>query len=257
VLDNWTFYLAAIPSVIALGLSKGGFSIVGSMATPILVLAPGLSPVSAAAILLPLLIIGDVASVWAFRREFSAPNLRILLPASVVGVGLGWLTAARINEDVIRIIVGLISLGFVAVTLMREWLRQHAPTEPRLGPGAFWGMVAGFTSFVSHSGGPPFQVYVQPQRLAPNVFSGTATMFFAAVNAMKLGPYFLLGQFNTENLSQSAILAPFALVATFFGIRIVRRIAIDRYYGIILFMTFVLGAWLVYDGGRALALTAL
>jgi uncharacterized protein len=252
VLNDWAFYLATVSAVIVLGLSKGGFTIVGTMATPLLVLAPGMSPVRAAAILLPLLVMGDVASVFAFRREFSAPNLRILLPGSLVGIGLGWLMAAQINEEVIRVFVGLVSIGFVIFMLLRRGFQSDAPTTPAIAPGLFWGAVAGFTSFVSHSGAPPFQVYVQPQRLAPNVFSGTATMFFAATNALKLVPYFFLGQFKTDNLDQSLELAPIALVATFAGIWIVRRINVDRFYAIILAMTFFLGAWLVYDGVAAL-----
>ena len=255
VVNEWTFYLAAISSVIVLGLSKGGFTILGTMATPLLVLAPGMSPVRAAAILLPLLVMGDVASVAAFRREFSWANLRILLPGSLIGIGLGWLVAAQISEEIIRIFVGLVSIGFVAFMLLRSRLQSNVPAEPTVAPGLFWGAVAGFTSFVSHSGAPPFQVYVQPQRLAPNVFSGTATMFFAATNALKLVPYFFLGQFKTDNLGQSLALAPIALVATFAGIWIVRRINVDRFYAIILVLTFVLGAWLVYDGVRAEWLT--
>jgi len=256
MLSDWTFYCAAIPAVIALGLARGGFNSVGALSTPLLALAPGLSPVTAAAILLPLLIFGDIVSVWNFRKEFSWPNLRVLLPASVIGIAIGWLAAGRLNEDVVRVLIGLISIGLVMFMLLKSRLNDLSVARPTKPAGIFWGSVAGFTSFVSHSGGPPFQVYVLPQRLAPNVFAGTATMFFAAVNAMKLVPYFLLGQFKTETLSVSAALAPVALAATFGGIWVVRRISVDRFYGIILALTFFFGAWLVVDGVRALAVTA-
>ena len=257
MLNDWTFYLAAIPAVFALGLSKGGFNALGAVATPLLALAPGISPVSAAAILLPLLVFGDVVSVIAFRKEFSWPNLRVLIPSAVIGIGIGWLAAARFNEDVIRLLIGLVSVGFVAFMLLRSRLDQANAAAPSTPQGVLWGAVAGFTSFVSHSGSPPFQVYVLPQRLAPNVFAGTATMFFASVNAMKLIPYFLLGQFKSETLAQSLTLAPIALAATFLGIWLVRRISPDRFYGVILALTFFFGAWLVYDAVRALAVTSL
>ncbi len=55
------FYLAAIPAVTFLGLSKGGFAGVGLMATPLLALV--LPPLQAAAILLPILLLQDVISV--------------------------------------------------------------------------------------------------------------------------------------------------------------------------------------------------
>jgi len=257
MLSDWTFYLAAIPAVFALGLSKGGFNALGAVATPMLALAPGISPVSAAAILLPLLVFGDVVSVIAFRKEFSWPNLRVLIPSSAIGIGFGWLAAARLNEDIIRLLIGLVSIGFVAFMLMRSRLDQAQEGNPSTPQGVFWGAIAGFTSFVSHSGSPPFQVYVLPQRLSPNVFAGTATMFFASVNAMKLVPYFLLGQFKSEALTLSIALAPIALAATFLGIWVIRRISPDRFYGLILALTFFFGAWLVYDAARALAVTAL
>ena len=73
--------------------------------------------------------------------------------------------------------------------------------------GVFWGAVSGFTSFVSHAGGPPYQIYVTPLRLAPRIFAGTMVVFFFIVNALKLVPYFFLGQFARANLLTSAVLA--------------------------------------------------
>src|SRR5271156_4547572 len=91
------FYLVAIPAVIILGLSKGGFSGLSSLAMPMLSLVD--SPVRAAAILLPILIVQDWVSVWAFRRDFSSRNLVILIPASMIGVALGRPLAARGRHD--------------------------------------------------------------------------------------------------------------------------------------------------------------
>jgi uncharacterized protein len=89
-----------------------------------------------------------------------------------------------------------------------------------------------------------------PQDLKPRVFAGTATMFFAAVNLIKIPPYFLLGQFSRENLTVSAGLIPVAILATFAG----GRVAPDRFYAIILIITFAIGAKLTYDAVQALFL---
>ena len=74
------FYLVAITVVILYGLSKGGFSGLGSLGVPILSLVT--SPVRAAAIVLPILIVQDWVSVWAFRRDYSLRNLIILTPSA-------------------------------------------------------------------------------------------------------------------------------------------------------------------------------
>ena len=245
------FYLAAVLAVIILGLSKGGFSGLGMLATPIFSLV--VSPVRAAAIVLPVLIVQDWVSVWAFRRDFSSRNLVILIPSSVIGVLAGWVLASRVSDDVVRLALGAISIAFVGCMLIRDRLGRAVVEKPAIPAGVLWGSLAGFTSFVSHSGAPPFQVYVMPQYLKPRVFAGTATMFFAAVNLLKIPPYFLLGQFSRDNLAVSAGLIPVAVLSTFAGVWLVRRAPPDRFYLIILGLTFLIGVKLTYDAVSALA----
>ena len=245
------FYLVAIPAVIVLGLSKGGFTGLSSLAMPMLSLVT--SPVRAAAIVLPVLIVQDWVSVWAFRRDFSPRNLLILIPSSMIGIAAGWALAARVSEDAVRLAVGAISIVFVFYMLLRDRLGLAAVNRPGGASGLVWGSLAGFTSFISHAGAPPFQVYVMPQNLKPRVFAGTATMFFAAVNLIKVPPYFMLGQFSGDNLKVSLALIPVAVLSTFAGVWLVRRVDAARFYAIILVITFVIGVKLTYDALRALA----
>ena len=244
------FYLAAIPAVILLGLSKGGFSGLSSLAMPLVALA--ISPVKAAAIILPILIVQDWVSVWAFRRDWDLRNLAILAPAGAIGVAAGWLMAARVDEQAVRLAVGLISVGFVAFMLLRDRLASAAATEATVAPGLFWGAVAGFTSFVSHTGAPPTMVYLLPQRLTPRIFAGTSAILFAIVNLLKVGPYFALGQFSRDNLSASASLLPVAVASTFAGVWLVRRVSAERFYVAVLALTFLVGVKLIWDGAWGL-----
>lgn len=245
------FYLAAVAAVVLFGLSKGGFSGLSTLGIPLMSLVA--SPVKAAAIVLPILIVQDWVSVWAFRRDFSSRNLVILIPSALVGVGLGWLMAARVSDDAVRLAIGVISIGFVLYMLIRDRLGRAPVDKPGVPSGILWGSLAGFTSFISHSGAPPFQVYVMPQYLKPRVFAGTATMFFAAVNLIKVPPYFLLGQFSRDNLIVSAGLIPVAVLSTFAGVWLVRRVSVDKFYAIILALTFLIGVKLTYDAVLALA----
>ncbi len=243
---DWTFYSAAVPAVVLLGLSKGGFSGLSTLAMPLLALA--ISPVRAAAIVLPILIVQDWVSVWAFRRDFDVRNLAILLPGALIGLAAGWLLAARVDEAAVRLAVGLISIGFVIFMLLRDRFAGGAVAPANVAPGIFWGALGGFTSFVSHAGGPPLMVYVMPQKLSPRVFAGTLTMFFAAVNLLKVPPYFLLGQFSSDNLTASATLFPLAIAATLAGVWLVRRVSAERFYILVLVLTFLIGVKLSYDG---------
>ena len=245
------FYLLAVPAVILMGLSKGGFAGLSALSMPLMSLAA--SPVKAAAILLPLLIVQDWVSVWAFRRDFSSRNLAILIPAAMIGVAAGWLLAARVSEEAVKFALGAISIVFVLYMVARNRLGLQPVARPGVPSGLAWGALAGFTSFISHAGAPPFQVYVMPQNLTPRVFAGTATMFFAAVNLLKIPGYALLGQLSRDNLIVSAGLIPIAILSTFAGVWLVKRVSAERFYAIILVLTFLIGVKLSYDAIVGLA----
>ncbi len=247
---DWSFYIAAVPAVILFGLSKGGFSGLSLLGLPIMAL--GVAPVRAAAIMLPILIVQDWVGVWAFRDSVSWRNIAILVPASLIGIGLGWQFASQVSEALVRLAVGLISIGFVLYTLARARMLAMAATRPNPISGVFWGALAGFTSFVSHAGAPPFQVYVMPQRLSPREYAGTATIFFASANILKAPAYFALGQFSNANLNASLSLFPIAIASTFAGVWLVKRIPAERFYNLILGMTFLVGLKLSYDALREL-----
>jgi uncharacterized membrane protein YfcA len=231
-------------------VSKSGLSALGALAVPILALA--ISPVQAAAITLPIMVVQDWVGVYAFRREVDGRNLAILLPGALIGVVLAYFMAARVSEDVVRLAIGIVSVGFVALTLNRDRLQAAKAQEAKVAPGLFWGALSGFASFVSHAGGPPFLVYTMPQRLASPVFAGTSVLFFAAVNLMKVPPYLLLGQFTRTNLTASLMLLPLAIASTLAGVWVVRRVPAEKFYRIVLAVTFGLGVKLIYDAARAL-----
>jgi uncharacterized membrane protein YfcA len=245
--DPW-FYAAALPAVMLAGLSKGGFGgAMGFVGVPLMALV--MSPVQAAAIMLPILVLMDMVSLWTWRGVYDRQTLIFTMPGAVVGIGIGWLTAAIVTADMVRFIVGAIAILFVG-----RWLWQlvrHGAThvaDPDRVAGSFWGTVAGFTSFVAHVGGPPFQIYALPLRLDPRVFTGTAAIFFAATNALKLVPYFMLGQFDATNLTASAVLMPVAPLATLAGAWLVRRMRPEIFYPFTYCTVAVIAAKLIYDG---------
>ncbi len=239
------YYAAAVISVALFGLSKAGLSALGALGIPVMALV--MSPVKAAAITLPILIVQDWVGVWAFRRDFDRRNLLILIPASLLGVAAGWLLASRVSDAVVRLAVGLISLGFVVFMLVRDRMASAKATKADIAPGIFWGALSGFTSFVSHAGGPPFLVYAMPQKLEPRVFAGTSVIFFAMVNLLKIPPYFWLDQFSRENLTQSLLLLPVGIVSTLVGVWVTRVVPMAKFYNAVLLLSFVVGVKLVYD----------
>src|SRR5436190_9260971 len=239
------FYAAAIPAVIFLGLSKGGFSGIGMVSTPLLAII--LPPLEAAAILLPIILLQDAISVWIYRRVWDPWNLKVMIPGCVVGVGLAWLFAAYVSTGAIRLAVGLIALGFVAYTAFRHWLPSES-RSPRASHGVFWGALSGFTTTLIQIGAPPYYAFVLPQRLPKMVYVGTTVMFFAAANMMKIVPYFALGQVSSTGLATSCALFPLAIACNFLGIYLVRITPEAMFYQLTNVIVLVLGCELTRQG---------
>jgi uncharacterized membrane protein YfcA len=241
--DPW-FYAAAIPAMIVLGIAKGGFGAIGLLVVPILAVV--ISPVQAAGITLPILILSDFVAVASYWGAWDRRVLAIMLPGALIGIAIGWLTAAWVTEQEIRLILGVVSVAFA----LNYWFRHRLnplPREPDVVKGTFWAAITGFTSFVSHAGGPPYQIFVVPLRLPPRIFAGTLVIFFFILNSVKLAPYFFLGQFNAENLLTSAVLLPVSIPATLFSVWLVKRIDPMKFYQAVYALIFLVGLFLVFQ----------
>ncbi|HMN73468.1 MAG TPA: sulfite exporter TauE/SafE family protein [Rhodoblastus sp.] len=248
--ESPVFYAAAIPAVILVGLSKGGFAGLATLSLPLLALVS--PPIRAAAIMLPILIVQDMVSVWFYRHDFDRRVTAILLGGSLIGIAAGALFAAHVSNAAVLLIVGVIASGFVLYTWLRKSSRGEEPQPAKLAPGIFWGACLGFTSFIANAGSPPFQVYVLPQRLKPQTYAGVQTMVFAAVNLIKLAAFFALGQVSLDNFAVSASLFPLAIAAIFGGVWLVRRVQAGVFYKFVYAMTFVIGLKLIWDGLKGL-----
>lgn len=253
--------MAALAAVLLVGLSKGGLGgAFALMGVPVLALV--MPPVQAAALLLPILLMMDAVSLWAWRGWWNGTVLRAMLPAAVLGIALGWLAAAVTSEAAVRLIVGVVALGFVARMLLARVTRAASGDLPASATASatamgrakawFWGTLAGFTSFVAHAGGPPFQVYTLPMRLDPRVYTGTSVVFFAVVNAVKVLPYAALGLFDAPLLGAALVMLPLAVLAVLAGAALVRRMRAAVFYPFMYAMVALVGAKLVHDGLRGL-----
>lgn len=247
--DSPAALLAVSFAVVLVGLSKGGMGgAFALMGVPVLALV--MPPVQAAALLLPILLMMDAISLWTWRGWFDRTTLRMMLPGAAIGVAVATLVAAITSDTLVRLIVGLVALGFVARLILS---RANAQARPHsVLRGTFWGAATGFTSFVAHAGGPTFQVYALPLRLDPKLYTGTSVLFFAIVNVVKVVPYAALGQFSGAVLVSALVMLPLAVLATLAGAAIVRRLRAEVFYPFMYVMIAIVGVKLVWDGVFAL-----
>jgi uncharacterized protein len=244
------FYMAAIPAMIIIGISKGGFGgSLGMLGVPLITLF--ISPVQAAAILLPILCLMDIFGLIAYRRGADWKNLWCLLPGALFGITVGALLFQYLNDDIIRLIIGLMAVVFT----LNHWLKPKLDTPPHgasIIKGSLWGSLSGFTSFVAHAGGPPLQFYMLPQKINKTLFVGTSVWFFFAVNYIKLIPYAYLGQFSAENLGTSLLLLPLAPIGIWCGVKAHDKVPEQLFYKIAYAALFIVGLKLLWDAFNGL-----
>jgi len=240
--DPW-FWALAIPAVALTGISKGGLGGGAAVATPLMALT--IPPAQAAAIMLPVLCLMDIAGVRAYLGRWHARVMRIIVPAGLLGTGIGALTIRHMNDDVIRILLGVVALGFLAWTL---YPRKRFVRTPGPRAGWFWGTLSGFTSFITHAGSPPIMVYLLPQKLDKDAFIATSLVFFFGLNYAKILPYIWLGLFDARILTTAALLVPVGIAGIYAGLWLQRRIDVRWFYGLIYTLLFVTGSRLLYEG---------
>lgn len=240
----WFWSLAVIASIFV-GMGKGGLPVVGMLGVPVLSLA--ISPIAAAGLLLPVYVLSDMFGLYAYRHAFDRRVLMIIVPGMVFGVAVGWATAHMVPEWAVTALVGLIGSVFAVSALIKKPV-DGPPRRAIVGPGLFWGSIAGFTSFVSHTGGPPYQVYTLPLRMSKLVFAGTSTIAFAIINAVKLVPYYFLGQLNPGNLKIAVFLMPPAALAVFLGVKLVKWLPEKVFFRVVTWALLAVSLKLIWDG---------
>ncbi|MBX2837506.1 MAG: sulfite exporter TauE/SafE family protein [Gammaproteobacteria bacterium] len=239
--DPAWFALLALAAFLV-GLSKGGLPAIGMLSVPILSLS--MPPLVAAVLLLPIYILSDIVSVWLYRREFSLDNVKVLVPAGILGVLIGWATASFVSDRMVSVLIGMMGISFC----LHQWTKKKnhkiaAPTNIR--KGLVWGTLSGFTSFVSHAGAPPFQIYVLPQRLPKMVFAGTSTIVFASVNLAKVIPYSSLHPYTLSTLKISLYLLPVAAIGTVVGKKLIERLSEKWFFLAVQIALFIISAKLI------------
>lgn len=245
----WGFLPFAFLSAYFVGLSKGGLPAVSMLSVPLL--SFWINPLTAAALLLPIFMVSDMFGIWLYRRIYSARNLAILIPSGLLGVFLGYLAAPYLSVALMNAAVGAIGVFYC----LRSWFFARQSDEPRpgkLGAGIFWGTLAGITSFVSHAGAPPFQVYVLPQKLAKLSFAGTATITFAMINFAKLPPYLALGQFENVDFRLVGALMVMALLGTWSGAKLTRILPEKTFFMTVQIALFALSIQLIWRASGSL-----
>ena len=243
--DIWFFAVAA-PAVLFAGISKGGFGSGAAFASSA-ILALILPPAQAVALMLPLLMVIDLSALRPYWGKWHRPDARALILGALPGVAAGMALFGLADADLLRLLIGAISVGFVIWHGLQRLGRIRSPARRLPGwAGLLAGLVAGFTSFVSHAGGPPAAVYLLSQRLDKTTFQATTVIVFWAINLMKFPPYLALGLFSADTLWAVLVLAPVAVAGTWLGVRAHRVVSDGLFFAFTYLLLGLTGARLIW-----------
>ncbi|AXI41497.1 sulfite exporter TauE/SafE family protein [Sulfitobacter sp. SK011] len=246
-LDLW-FFCVAGPAVLFAGISKGGFGSGAAFAAAsilALVIEPGL----ALGVMLPLLMLIDASALRPYWRKWSGIDVKLLLIGGLPGIAVGAALYQVASPDLFRLLIGGVAVGFVVwhLALASGLIRLARTRMPDLA-GVLIGSVVGFTTFVSHAGGPPAAVFLLSRGLTKTQYQATTVLLFWVLNIVKFLPYAALGMFTAQTFLANLVLAPFAILGTWIGVRAHHLVPERLFFALTYVLLFVTGTKLIWDG---------
>ena len=244
---NGAFFAVAAPAVLFAGVSKGGFGSGAAFASAT-ILALIIEPGAALGLMLPLLMLIDLATLRPYWKRWNWPDAKVLILGGVPGVALGVALFRVADADLLRLLIGVISVAFVLWHLaqragvIRPFARQLSPRT-----GVLAGVAAGFTSFISHAGGPPTALYLLSQGMGKTTYQATTVLAFWAINIAKFIPYAFLGLFTAQTALADLLLAPFALIGAWLGVRLHNAIPDTAFFALTYVLLTLTGSKLIWD----------
>ncbi len=247
------FWLIGGITIFVIAASKGAFGGgAASLGVPMLSLI--MDPIGAAIVVAPLICLMDMFTLRTFGpSSWSKPDLRVLIPGLVLGLGLGWIAIEWVDPRLVALMIGTISLSFAIHWFWKRRGKLPGETKPASAPlGLIAGAASGFTTFVAHAGGPPVAMYLMRRNLGKTIFVGTTAAVFTLGNILKLGPYGILMSERPETLASALLLAPLIPFGVWLGLRLHHRLS---YEGVMLATNILLiigGARLIWQAAGAL-----
>jgi uncharacterized membrane protein YfcA len=195
--------------------------------------------------LLPLLLVGDVIAVAAYRRHTDWSLLLRLLPAVAPGIVLGACFMAGVAESTMQRVIAMVLLGMAALHAVprvtgRALFQVHAPHDAaHWALAAIAGLTAGFATMTANAAGPVMTLYLLLAGLPVLGLLGTAAWFFLIVNAAKVPFSTHLDLISVPVLLMDLALVPALALGAVAGRFVVGRIRRQQFEDVALSMSVV------------------
>lgn len=241
-LDPLRWLLAGLAAVL-IGFSKTGLPGAGILAVPIMAWVFG-ARLSVGATL-PLLLVGDIFAVLAYRAHADWTQLRRLAPWVLAGLlvgtlGLWALGRMHLKADPLGPIIGVIILALLALTLLQRRGLLNWQPHSGLSTGLI-GVLAGFTTMISNAAGPVMGIFMTALGLNKQQLMGTTAWNFFLFNISKIPLLLWLTWDNraeplvtSASLSANLILAPLVVIGALVGRAVLPRLRQETFTTLLL-----------------------
>ncbi len=233
-------------AILITGISKSAFGgALGGIGVPMM--AMFMAPRLVVAVLLPILCVMDAFGVRAYWKKWSFEELKLILPAGLVGIVIGALAMGLLSDRYIKGMIGIIAISFMLDRIFQLRQRLHWQQPPGKYFARVCALVSGVTSTVAHAGGPPILVYLMARNLTKQMFVATTAVFFTVLNAGKLLPYAAMGFFTLDSWKIALSLAVFAPLGVWLGLYVLRIIPERYFFSLATALLGISGIKLLYD----------
>ncbi len=174
---------------------------------------------------LPLLVVGDICAVIAFRRHADWMRILKLIPWAGIGVVVGFFVLGAIDNAQARLLIGASLLVMIALHVLNRNsanVDQSGLRAPGVGP--IIGGMAGFVSMIANAAGPLMTLYLLAMRMPKMSFLGTSVYFFTLLNLFKIPFLVYLKIITLESAGANVRLIPFVVGGGFLGYGFARRV---------------------------------
>jgi uncharacterized membrane protein YfcA len=216
-------WILAVVAALGVGIGKAGLS--GMSMFHVLVFAFLFGARASTGVVLPLLLVGDVAAVRIFHQHARWDYVRRMLPPACLGVVLAAWFMRDLDETLYRPVIGWVTL----ILSILQFARMYRPDWLGNVPHARWfawtmGTLAGAATMLANAAGPVFAIYLIAVGLPKMEFVGTSAWFFFIINLFKVPFSIALGLIRGQTLMLNLLLAPAVLVGVLAGRWLLERI---------------------------------
>jgi uncharacterized membrane protein YfcA len=242
-IHGWDWLLIAVGAFLV-GLAKTG--IMGLSLLFVLIFNRVIPGKASTGFVLPLLIVGDIVAVVAYRRHAQWGHLWKLFPWAGAGVILGYFAMERMDVRQSQLAICAIVLALAVLHIVRRLRPNGEEAEHGAWFAPVIGILAGFTTLIANAAGPLMVIYLLAMRLPKMEYMGTASVFFLLLNFFKLPFMVRLGIITPESLVVNLKLVPAVLLGAWLGRRLLARLNQKVFEAIVLALTLLAGARLFF-----------